>query len=174
MKCLACGFRSEYPDDVIVHVPGGPRTVVIGAVKKKEMVFDLLVAGWEKDAVKATHGRAHYPRLKPPIWAVESEVDTGATQVLFDFNKLLLSAAPKKLMVTKRRKSNLEFTRFLQDAAIGHNRAGDIHVAYIPPFNESKKKARRASKEWLVDQGDVPFALYVIRGSNPDKIVDPF
>ena len=50
MTCLANGFRSEYPDDVIVHVPGGPRTVVIGAVKKKETLFDLLVAGWDRDA----------------------------------------------------------------------------------------------------------------------------
>lgn len=44
----------------------------------------------------------------------------------------------------------------------------------FPPFNESKKKNRRASQEWLVEGGDVPFALYVIRGSEVCMVVDPF
>ena len=149
MTRLAEGFRSVFPrDDVIVYLPGAPKPVAIGSVKKKEMLFDLLVAEWVAKAVPATHGNKSYPRLKPPIWAVESEVDTGAAQVLFDFNKLLLAAAPNRLMVTKVRKSNRRFAEFLRDAATGHNFSGPIYVAYVPSFSESPQKQKQASPEW--------------------------
>lgn len=148
MKSLAKGFRSKYPEeDVIVHANGDARSVVIGSVRKKEMLFDILVAGWDQNAIRATHGSTYYPRLKPPIWAVESEVDTGAAQVLYDFNKLLLAGVPNRLLITKNRRSNFEFTDFLRDAASGHDRGGDIHVAYVPSFEESKTKSKQASPE---------------------------
>ena len=65
--------------------------------------------------------------------------------MLVDFNKLLLSAAPNKLMVTKKR-----FTEFLQDAAIGHDQRGDIYVAYVPPF-QGEQKEEQAGVRGVVD-----------------------
>lgn len=175
MKRLAVGFGSKYlEEDVIVHATSGKRTVVIGSVRKREMLFDILVAGWEKDAIPATNGIHRYPRLKPPIWAIESEVDTGAAQVLFDFNKLLLAGVPNRLLVTKRRRSNVKITDFLRDAAIGHNRGGDIYVAYVPSFQESKTKGKEASSEWLIKDGNIRFAVYVIRDGKSIPLTDPF
>jgi hypothetical protein len=174
MKCLAKGFQSEYPaSDLICHAPGERKSVIIGSVRKSEMLFDILVAGWEANAIPSTNKTTRYPRLKPPIWAVESEVDTGAAQVLFDFNKLLLANVPNKLLVTKNRRSNSQFTRLPRDAGIGHNH-GDIYVAYVPAFDESTKKGKHASPEWRIANGDVRFAIYVIRDGKPVKLVDPF
>lgn len=83
VMCLVDGFRSEYPaEDIISHRIGGRKTVVIGSVRKKEMMFDILVAGWEQNIIQSTDRTTFYPRLRRPVWAVESEVAKGAPEVL--------------------------------------------------------------------------------------------
>jgi hypothetical protein len=177
MRCLAAGFHVVYPpEDVLCYDPDKPghMPVVIGSVRKKEMIFDLLVAGWEQNAIPATTSSAAYPRLKRAVWAVESEVDIGAADVLFDFNKLLLSSVPNRLMIPRSRDCNRTFSDMLRVGAAAYTDDRGIHVAYIPRFNESPTNSTLAAAEWLVANGNVPFALYVIGAAGVRCLQDPF
>ena len=152
------------PQDVFYYDPRHPedRPVMIGSLKKKEMVFDLLVAGWCSDKIRLTMEGKSYPRLKRSVWAIESEVSIYVSEVLFDFNKLLLSSAPNRLFVTRNRECNIRFSEFLLAAAADYLDDRDIYIAYIPRFNESRTSNKTASPEWLKEGGDIMFVIHVI------------
>ena len=97
VEALAREFRDEYSsrDDVVVlskHYAAHRHQLGLN-----ELLFDVAVCGTGVTP-SAVAGR-HLTYLTGSLWAVESEFARDSRKAVFDFNKLVLSAAEQKLFV---------------------------------------------------------------------------
>lgn len=99
-----------------------------------ELLYDVTVCytGTTESAIAGR--RLHY--VAAPIWHVESELAKDSRQALFDFNKLVLGAAPLNLFVGPVVHDSARFIDVLRAPAACS--LGRVFVALIPHPTESE------------------------------------
>ena len=93
-----------------------------------ELLYDILVC--EVGTVPAVGGAAQLAFVARALWQIESEFAADTREALFDFNKLVLGAAPLKLFIGPQTSDDEAFLRTLLPAA--NACAGDVYAALVP------------------------------------------
>lgn len=97
-----------------------------------ELLYDVAVCRTATIKSAATGKELHY--VTAPIWHVESEFAKDSRQALFDFNKLVLGAAPLNLFVGPLVHDTASFLNVLRAPASCC--AGRVFVALVPHPSE--------------------------------------
>jgi hypothetical protein len=110
-----------------------------------ELLFDISV--FQYDTVGSGSSDKELSFVTKSLWIVESEMAKNKREALYDFNKLVLGKAEKKLFVGPRVDDREEddYLRVLGKAA--RNCEGELYVALIPHPDEWPAPAARV-KVW--------------------------
>jgi hypothetical protein len=103
-----------------------------------ELLYDVTVCRTATVKSAATSRELQY--VTAPIWHVESELAKDSRQALFDFNKLVLGAAPLNLFVGPLVHDTASFLNVLRAPAPGC--IGRVFVALIPHPSEWDKQTQ--------------------------------
>lgn len=112
---------------------------------RKELLYDILVCDTESvPGVK--HHKKDIRLIKKGLWAIESEFSSSTTEIIKDFNKLILSSCESKLFVgrSSQKYNNSFFDLFEKASLFG---TGTFYVALIPHPNDWEQYA-----ELLIDR----------------------
>jgi len=128
VEALAREFRDEYAsrDNVVVlskHYAGHTHQLGLN-----ELLFDVTVCGTGVTP-SAVDGR-DLTYLTGSLWAVESEFARDSRKAVFDFNKLVLSAADQKLFVGPTVDDEKSFLAVL--GPVADCCTGSVFVALVP------------------------------------------
>lgn len=93
-----------------------------------ELLFDITVC--HLGETRSASGNRTLRYVSKGIWAIESELARDSRQALFDFNKLVLSAAEQKLFIGPHTADDEGFLRTL--AAPAGCCSGAVHAVLIP------------------------------------------
>jgi hypothetical protein len=117
-----------------------------------ELLFDIVIV--EYDTVNSEGSNKELTFVRRGIWAVESELANNKREALFDFNKLVLSAAENKLFVGPRVHDEPDYLRVLGKAA--QHCKGTVYIALIPHPREWPKRGSDDVVAWKFKSGWEP------------------
>jgi len=113
--------------------------------KVKEFIYDITVA--EYDSFSSSKNNKSIPFITKPIWQIESEFSTNMRETTKDFQKLISSNAPFKMMIIPVGKNDSRFYR-TDMANLANYIDDELWMVSIP----------HPSKEWL--NGSIKHQLF--------------
>lgn len=145
VEALAAEFRTVYSsrEDVVVlskHYANHRQQLGLN-----ELLFDVTVCGTGVTP-SAVAGR-NLTYLTGSLWAVESEFARDSRKAVFDFNKLVLSAADQKLFVGPTVEDEESFLAVL--GPVADCCTGSIFVALVPHPDEWGAAAHLRCNVWM-------------------------
>ena len=100
VEALASQFRREFVSNASVRVLSKHYPANREEFGLNELLYDVLVC--DTSSVASATESASLTFVRQALWVVESEFARDSRQALFDFNKLVLSAADNKLFIGPR------------------------------------------------------------------------
>lgn len=100
-----------------------------------ELLFDICIC--EVERTPSASGRRELSFVKKGLWAIESEMAKNSREAIYDFNKLVLSAAASKLFIGPLVTDQEKFKEVLLNPAKAC--AGNVYLAFIPHPREWEK-----------------------------------
>lgn len=128
VAALADAFRVHYRGDPDVrvgskHDPSNRREFGLN-----ELLYDVLVC--RVGTAPAANNPSPLTYVREALWQVESEFARDSRQAVYDLNKLVLGAAPHKLLVGPQVSDEARFLAALLPAA--RCCSGEVYVALVP------------------------------------------
>jgi hypothetical protein len=114
-----------------------------------ELLFDISV--FQYDTVGSGSSDKELSFVTKGLWIVESEMAKNKREALYDFNKLVLGKAEKKLFVGPRVHDEDDYLRVLGKAA--GNCDGEVYVALIPHPDKWPVAPADSVKMWVWRSG---------------------
>jgi hypothetical protein len=144
VEALAGEFRAEYASRADVVVLSKHYAAHRHQLGLNELLFDVTVCGTGVTP-SAVAGR-NLTHLTGSLWAVESEFARDSRKAVFDFNKLVLSAADQKLFVGPTVDDEESFLAVL--GPVADCCTGSVFVALIPHPEEWGAAGHLACRVW--------------------------
>ena len=159
VECLAGELRNYYQEEdryrVLSKQYPGENQYEFGL---NELLYDILVCKIDHvNAVRKTDAELVF--IKEGIWAIESEMAKNTREMLYDFNKLLVSSSRSKLFVGPLTSYNDEVLALLSNTAKDSLCNGAFYFTLIPhpddwekieAFNQEKSAIENLSLDDLV------------------------
>ena len=152
VEALADEFRTEYAARADVVVLSRRCKAHRQRFGLNELLFDVNVCA--TGSVAAVSAKRELTYVTKSLWAVESEFARDSRKALFDFNKLVLSNAEKKLFVGPRLR-DVEENEFL--AVLGRVSdccTGSVFVALVPQPAKWESASRGERRVWTRSGGE--------------------
>jgi len=159
VECLAVELRNYYQEEdryrVLSQKYSDDNHYEFGL---NELLYDIFVCKIDHvNAVRKTDTELVF--VKEAIWAIESEMAKNTREMLYDFNKLLVSSSRSKLFIGPLTSYNDEVLELLSTTTIDSLCNGKFYFTLIPhpddwekieAFNQGKSAIENLSLDDLV------------------------
>jgi hypothetical protein len=128
VEVLADALRQEYSSQPAIRVFSKHYEANRREFGMNEVLYDVLVA--EAGYTEPIRGQQKLAYLRKALWQIESEFAHDSRKALFDFNKLVVGAAERKLFVGPQVSDDQAFRSSLLPAA--QCCSGEVYLALLP------------------------------------------